>query len=60
MTDLRAANPSRGWVAIPDECPPQIAARIVEKRAQQIGGTTQQQDPATETLRDQLRAASLL
>lgn len=58
---LSAANELRGWVAIPEGCPAQIAARIIEKRAKQIGFKPSQQEPtSTLSLHDKIRAASLL
>jgi hypothetical protein len=34
---LCRANGQRGWQAIPEECPPQIKAGIVEWRARKLG-----------------------
>jgi hypothetical protein len=37
IRELSSANGTRGWAALPDECPPHFKAQILEKRARQIG-----------------------
>jgi hypothetical protein len=37
IRELSSANGTRGWAALPDECPPQFRAAILEKRARQVG-----------------------
>jgi len=47
---IESADDKRNWPEIPPTAPPEIRARIVDRRAKALG--IAQKDPATEGLRD--------
>lgn len=57
MRQIEKADGQRGWVPIPDGCPPEARARIVEYRAKALGIV---KDPAVEQMKAQLDASKSL